>query len=107
METKNTHSEHDLLEFHKAMTALEEQYKQKICKERKKSDKLERQLDDSKAESTSIQEASQAHPRRCDSNPKKCDRHPRRCTKERLPRRCMREQPEEVHEIDNPRRCTR
>ena len=90
METKNTHSEHDLLEFHKAMTALEEQYKRKICEERKKSDKPERQFDDSKAESKSIQEASQAHPRRCDSNPKKCDSHPNR------------EQPEEVHERQPP-----
>jgi len=53
LETKNTHFEHDLLEFHKAMTALEEQYKRKICEERKKSDKPERQFDDSKAEPNS------------------------------------------------------
>jgi hypothetical protein len=73
LETKNTHFEHDLLEFHKAMIALEEQYKRKICEERKKSDKLEHQFDDSKAEPKSIQEASQTHPRRCtkESNPRR------------------------------------
>ena len=57
METKNTHLEHDLLELHKAKTALEEQYRRKVSEEQKKSEKLKRQFDDSKAEVKSMQEA--------------------------------------------------
>jgi hypothetical protein len=60
LETKNTHLEHDLLELHKAKTALEEQYRRKVSEEQKKSEKLKRQFDDSKAEVKSMQEASQA-----------------------------------------------
>jgi chromosome segregation ATPase len=60
LDAKKTNLEHDLVDLHKAKTALEQQFNKKLAEEQKKSSRLKQQLDDSKAEVKSLNETSQS-----------------------------------------------